>query len=266
MFNKVLKKINSAPFVFTMRHFYPFYGVEVALKDNELNSANSWDFLRANDPHFSIALDREEWLMASENKVKKDGQDGKMIERAKYISEIVKNNNSEVLFSVGSGGAGVEYQIKKNIPNLRMVCSEYAEDSVRRLKNVFLEAEDVIFFDILKSSWNDVKNKYAGKNLLVFMYRIDINFSDEEMKDIFIKLHDSKIDKILIILCGRLTIRGIFNRFFRRIKWVLTNTKYVFAGYVRTEKTYISFWDKYYEYDKMDFEGLQGFLLKRKVL
>ncbi len=201
--------------------------------------------------------------MASENKVKKDGQDGGLIERAMDVVKILGKENINSVFSVGVGGAGLEYQIKKMKPEIELVCSEYAPKSVDLLRKVFIEANSVILFDIKNGNWASVFENQKEKNNLVLMYRIDINFSDEEMRKIFNDMSSAKVDKILIILCGKITARGIFNRSKDRLIGMLKGRKYVFSGFLRTEKTFISFWDNFYNYESVVCAGLPGFVLKR---
>ncbi len=140
----LLKYINSLPIAFTMKHYQVFGDSTASFKNRTRTSAESWDARREEHPFFSIAETREEWLQASEVLVKKDGQDGKLIERAKDIVELLKKHNIDRIFSVGSGGAALEYQIKKLMPHVKIVCSDYSEVTVARLKKVFIESEDVI--------------------------------------------------------------------------------------------------------------------------
>lgn len=44
--------------------------------------------------------------------------------------------------------AGLEYQIKKNLPEIKLTCSEYSIVNLEFLKKVFTECDNIIFFDI----------------------------------------------------------------------------------------------------------------------
>jgi len=71
------------------------------------------DVLREFHSHFSISKEREVWLRASENFVKKDGQDGNLKNRALDISNMLRNLEIENVFSVGVGGGGFGVSNKK---------------------------------------------------------------------------------------------------------------------------------------------------------
>ena len=58
------------------------------------------------------------------------------------------------LFSVGVGGAGLEYQIKKIKPELELICSEYSQLNVDLLKKVFWECDSIMLFDITSKDWS----------------------------------------------------------------------------------------------------------------
>ena len=137
MFVSFLKHINAIPWKFTTKHYQTFGSHAAALKENSLDSPESWDALRESHPHFSISETREGWLETAELKVMKDGQDKGLASRAKKIAMLLKRENIIAIFSAGVGGAGLEYQINKAEPNVNMVCSEYTEQGVRLLKNVF---------------------------------------------------------------------------------------------------------------------------------
>ena len=161
------------------------------------------------NPHFSIPDTKEKWLNAVELKVIKDGQDKGLISRARDICSLLSRNNINSVFSVGVGGAGLEYQIKKHLPQIKLVCSEYSPQNVSMLKKVFTECEDIILFDILKGDWNFVKNNYlANSNSVLIMYRLDAGFTNEEWKNIFESIYNADIENIIYIPTS-------FLRFFR---------------------------------------------------
>ena len=260
----VLKNVNSIPFPLTIKHYYPFEESTAFLKDEELNSSDSWDALRKNHPHFSISENREEWLKAAELQVKKDGQDGGMIKRAHEVAKIIDKLGITSLFSAGVGGAGLEYQIKKMRPSIHLTCSEYAPQNVERLKKVFLEANEITLFDMKNDDWsNALKVGVELEKQLCLLYRVDIDLTNDEFQKIFKKMHDAHIENVLIILCGRLTFRGLLNRFFQRLSWKIHSVPFKFAGYLRSLETFPKFWKYFYEAKELEFNGLKGFYLKK---
>lgn len=259
-----LKYINSIPFRFTMRHYQNFGGSALKLKDNSLNFVESWDNLRAEHPHFSIPKVRAEWLETAELKVVKDGQDKGLVERAKNIARVLKRENINTVFSVGVGGAGLEYHIKKNLPGVKVFCSEYSEQNVEALKGVFVECDGVVRFDILKGDWAQIKNTYLlDKSATLLVYRIDASFTDTEWRQIFENIYASGISNVVYIPTTLLSLLSVWNRKQRELLWFLKNNKISFAGHLRTKKTFQSFWAGLYGEEEYVFGGLKGFLLKK---
>lgn len=246
-----------------MKHYQTFGDFSSELVNNSLNHIESWQTLRDNHPHFSISQDRDEWIKAAELKIVKDGQDNGLIQRAEEIVRFLEKECIATLFSVGVGGAGLEYQIKKRMPQLRIICSEYEPKTVDRLKKVFLEADEIFGFDILNGDWLEVYNKYLANNKsAVLMYRLDAGFSNMEWRQIFESMFRAGISNIIYIPTTTLTLLSIWNRKSREIKWFLSRTPVSFAGYLRTKKVFQSFWKTFYTGKDMVFGGLKSFYLK----
>jgi|CXWL01.1.fsa_nt_gi hypothetical protein len=257
-----LKQINSMPISFGMRHYQIFGDSSVALKDKALVSPESWDELRDNHPFFSIAADREGWLAASELEVFKDGQDAGLKDRAREIAEFLKQEEIIKIFSVGVGGAALEYQLKKLLPSLTVICSDYSKTTVERLQRVFTESDEIIQFDIQNGDWKEVTQKYLGNNSLVLIYRIDASFSDDDWRAIFSRMANNGVSSILVIPTGVLTIVSIYNRKKRELKWFLTRTKTIFCGYLRTKARFQQQWRGLYKEKGFVFGGLKSFYLE----
>jgi len=258
-----LKKINNIPFPLTIKHYFAFDDSTKYLKDGNLSSSESWDILRESHPHFSISDNREEWIKVNEQLIKKDGQDGGLKERAKDVAEILKNNHINSVFSAGCGGAGLEYHLKKNLPEIKLTCSEYSKVAVDKLKKVFLEADSIILFDMKSKDWSVANNLSNPNQNLVLLYRIDIDLSNEEMQKMFKNMYNSGIENVLIILCGRLTLKSLISRLRQRLSWKIKGIRYSFSGYLRSEKKFLEFFDEFYKSEKVVCGGLHGFLLKK---
>src|SRR3989344_4365726 len=156
--NRLLRYVNSIPVSLTIKHFYPL--------SRSLDSRESWDILRQSHPHFSISPEREEWLKAAEGEVKKDGQDGGFIQRAKDVVSVIDKLGVASVFSLGVGGAGLEYQIKKMRPNIKLVCSEYSRVAVERLTKVFKEVDTVVLFDMKYGDWYQTLDEVGNRRQL----------------------------------------------------------------------------------------------------
>lgn len=249
-----------------MRHYQTFGDSTSGFVDNSLNNIESWRSLRDSHPRFSISDDRDEWVKASELEIIKDGQDTELINRASEIVQLLKAKDIKTLFSVGVGGAGLEYQIKKRMPNLRIICSEYEPKTVEKLKKVFIEADEIIEFDILKGDWGSVHKQYLeDSKSLVLMYRLDAGFDDMDWKKIFISMSDANISNIIYIPTTTLTLLSIWNRKSREFKWFLKRMPISFAGYLRTKMRFQSYWKTLFDEKEIVLGGLKSFCLSRKA-
>ena len=210
MLTRWLKTVNRLPLPLTVKHIQTFGSHTSKLKDKKLDSPEAWDELRRAHPQFSIAQNRAEWLRACHVEVKKDGQDGGMPERARMIAAHLKERGIRRVFSVGVGGAGLEYHLKQLMPDLYIVATEYAPENVEMLRRVFTECDEIRTFDILHGDWTEVSRDERASMLL--MYRVDPHFTDEEWRSIFSRIHAARVTDILYIPCGFLTIRSLFQR------------------------------------------------------
>ncbi len=260
----LLKYINSIPFAFTIKHYQMFGDSKEMLKDNALVSIESWDELRENHPHYTVSDDRDEWLKAVELEIVKDGQDKGLISRAKDIVSLLIKEKIKTVFSTGVGGAGLEFQIKKHMPEVNIYCSEYSQKNIDTLKKVFLEASGIVTFDIINGDWSIVKNTYVSDSTsALLMYRLDAGFTDTEWRSIFEMMYTAGIEKIIYIPTSLLTLLSVFNRKKRELFWRLKGEPVSFAGYLRTKKEFESFWSGLYEKQDFVFGGLKGFYLKK---
>ncbi len=259
-----LKCINALPFPFSMKHYQVVGDRTSKMKDQELTSVESWDALRIDHPFFSISADREEWLAASELLVKKDGQDTRLIERAQDIVSLLRHERIERIFSVGAGGAALEYQIKKLMPEVSIVCSDYSKVTVERLRRVFTESDGVVEFDIIDGDWRKIQDAYLGPKSACMIYRIDASFSDKEWTHIFGCLAAASVSAVLVIPTGTLTLLSIYNRKKREIRWFFKKIPIVFSGYLRTKHRFREQWSRWYSDKEYSFGGLTGFLLHKE--
>ena len=260
---KILIKINRLPVPLTIKHYYAFGETTYFLKDKKLDSLESWDVLRTGHPHFSISEDREEWLKACELETTKDGQDSNLIKRAKSITEILNCLKIKTVFSVGVGGAALEYQIKKIKPEIELICSEGSKVNAKLLKKVFCECDSIVLFDITSKDWSATWRSIEAKDQLCLIYRLDASFTDAQWREVFQNLFNSGVQNILYIPTNFLTVLSFLTRMRQRLFWAVSRQPISFAGYLRTKKTFMSYWQSLYAETEMDFGGLGGFLLRK---
>ena len=161
-----------------IKHYY-FFGDEIQkdLKSDKLNE-NNWDVLRIHgDNAFSIENDIREY----ENNCQQAEEYKK---RAETICDILKKNNVNKIVSLGVGKGILEWHIKKQMPNICMICTDYARAGVEQLKKVFLTCEEIQWCDMLEtdySVWNEAT---------ILMYRVSTEFTEQEWKLIFNKMYE----------------------------------------------------------------------------
>jgi hypothetical protein len=254
----------SLPFPLTISHYHVFASgrAREGLKDEALDSPESWDALRESDPMFSIAQTRDEWVRVNEEAIRKDGQDERLRERGKDIASLLSQKGITTLFSTGSGGAGLEYHILKNLSGLKVVCSEYAPKSVELLRNVFTEAE-VIQLDITSTDWSSITARADANTTVCLMYRLDAGFTDRQWKDIFASLARAGVKQVLYIPTGFLTLRSLVSRLRLRLSWMLSGTPMVYAGHLRTKATFETYWQRHFTATEHVVGGMTGFWLTR---
>jgi hypothetical protein len=76
-------------------------------------------------------------------------------------------------------------------------------------------------------------------------------------------MHESEILNVLYIPASFLTLRYLYAEKKRYALHKLLRKDISFAGYVRTEKVFRSFWASRYQEREFRFGGLKGFLLSR---
>ena len=259
----LLRYLNSLPFPLTIKHYFPFEAVTGRLKDGALDSSESWDVLRQAHDHFSISESREEWLKTANAIVKKDGQDGGLLTRAKDVERILERLNISSVFSAGVGGAGLEYQLKVARPSLKLICSEYSPVNVEALKKVFVECDEILLFDVKTSDWSIALRGVDPRSQLCLLYRVDIHLTNEEWKAAFQRMHRAGIQNILFIASGCVTARGLFNIWRSRVRSRLRGSSEAFAGHKRSKVTFETFWNGVYSTEELACGGLPSFLLRR---
>lgn len=252
---RALKWINGLPVRATFKHFQTFGTAAI-------DSPESWDALRRAHPHFSIPEERAAWVATCSGEIKKDGQDGGLMQRARDVYEVLHAHGIHKIFSVGVGGAGLEFQLKHIDPTLYIHATEYAPENVMMLQRVFTECEKISQFDFMKDDWRTTDTQTA--DAAVLMYRVDPHATDEEWRDVFEKMYAAGVQHIIFIPCRFVTILSLVNRFLRHWRWRARGQRLVSAGYVRTQKVFEDYWNGLYTQELHTFGGLKGYWLMRK--
>jgi hypothetical protein len=251
----ILRRINSLPIKLTVRHYYPLGLQSEQASGMRLDSPEAWDALRRSHPHFETPSTRSDWIESLLEP--RDGQGKGLPVRAHDVAGILRRKGITSLHSVGVGSAGLEYFILQEMPSVSMSISEYNGVSVARLSTVFPEGKPKKF-DVMRDSWDgDAKDPLHA----VLMYRLDPQLTDRQWREVFVRMSRAGVHNILYIPANFLTIRYILRERNRSISALLQGVKTSFAGYVRTQKVFESYWSGIYEQEIVTIGGKPSYFL-----
>ena len=239
----------------TLKYYYYFDGLEDELGDY-LNTPASWDVLRTNDGAqkiFSISEDRETWQKTclSNEQLKSKAKD--------IVKIVTPEFNCVCSFGVGAGY--LEYLIKKEEPSLQVKCSDFSPQGIERLKKVFLEADEVVTFDMIQGDWERVDSQG-----ICLFYRVSEMFDDAQWRRVFYKMKHAGIKGMLFVPSEILTFKKILYQQFKYIIFRLLRRRMTFSGYLRNEQRFISILSEFYEIVQVvDVGEAKGFLLKLRT-
>lgn len=241
------------PWQLTIRHFY-FFGPGFFSKNEKLDTELNWQRLRSYHPFFKLPENEAAWAAQCERGVDKDGQDGCLPQKAVVLAQVLKDKVINDLISIGAGEACLEYHLRKIYPELKFILTEYTDDNVNVLKRVFKGAE-VFKLDALKIDWQ----QFAGKkNSVLFLFRIDASFTDEQLQQIFEKMHAAGVENVIYVPNLFLTFKFLLYEKARAFLNRLFGRELTFAGYFRTKKRSRQFWRGLYEEEDLNLCGAES--------
>jgi hypothetical protein len=203
--------------------------------DQGLDGAEAWDALRTSEtePSFGIPTSRESWRSQCAQSF--------LAERGAAIAGLAERLGVKAIVSFGVGGACVEYQIHQANPDLSLHLSDFAPETVRRLRELFPEAASVSVVDLLRDDLPSVPGA------MTLLHRIDTEFTDEELGRVFARLRSAGHSLILVIPTGFLTLRELMVETARRAAAGARLRRATPAGHVRTRAVYDTYWRGSYE-------------------
>ena len=92
--------------------------------------------------------------------------------------------------------------LKRLYPELRVECTDYATESIVRLKSVFVNLDDGYTFDMLDGNYSEL-----NQDSILIMYRVSTEFNREQWFNIFRKMFESRIERIIYVPTGLDTIK-----------------------------------------------------------
>ena len=210
-------------------------------------STLDWESLRNDETETSyfIPYSREKYLIRVDSKAASS--------TSLAIIEEVEKLGYKKIFSIGSGLASQEYQLKK-FSDLSVIVSDITP-SVLRLKS-FKIFDDCFHLDAL----ND--NIPVDPGYLVLFPRIDTEFDDNQLKALFERFHRAGAKHICFIPAQLLNIRILLSEFKNRLISLFSKKPLVFCGYTRTENYFNKLWTPFYKISKRSAKDIRFYFLE----
>jgi hypothetical protein len=149
---------------------------------------------------------------------------------ASFLVNMFKVNNTQSLYSIGSGVARLEVYIKWQLPNLKVVVSDY-NDSILKIKDTRI-FDDCQKFNVLADECTHLRAT------TVLMNHLDTEFSDDNLKQIFATFNKVGIEKLIFVPTQFLTIKTILVEFKILINALLMHKKRTYCGIIRSKNEY----------------------------
>ncbi len=219
----------------TVRRVYDF-GRDAEAIGSELLTPKAWDAVRKTEGPFALAASREEWELA--------GAAPENAERAGQILGIARELEARSLCSYGVGGGLIEQQLHRLAPDLRLVCTDFAPETVGRLRQLFPEVEVVV---------RDLAADGPLAADLHLMHRLDQELSDEQWRWVFSRVGDAIIFVPSTVLSTTSAARELVRRLLR--------PSATFAGWFRNEAALRALWSPWFDDRAVTVGGLRAFVL-----
>ena len=222
----------------TIPHLYDF-GAERELVGDDLISPEAWDAMRATDGPFGLAETRAEWEAQSRRP--------ELEARARDVLEIARRLRAGRVCSYGVGTGLLELCLSRVGPQVELVCTDYAPQTVERLQALFHEAT------VVQHDLRSDEPVPAGLHLL---HRVDTELSNAALARLLARFTEPVLLVPAHLLGPRLLLREAYVR--------LRHRGAARAGWVRTESVFRSLWARTHEATDVQVGGTRAFLLVRR--
>lgn len=209
-----------------IKHFSIFQN-----NSSELN----WENLRndSEEKHYFIPYSKKDYL----SKVETDDPSLS----TKIILQEIERINLKNIFSIGSGIASQEYQLKK-FSDCSVVVTD-SNSSILRIKR-FDIFDDAFIFDASSDTLP------VNGNWIMLFHRIDTEFNDNQLTSLFAKCHNSGINNICFVPAELISLRLIIAEIKVFIVSIIKRKPRIFCGYARSFNSFKKIWSPYYKLNK----------------
>ncbi len=151
---------------------------------------------------------------------------------AKKICGIVKRSHCRHIITFGGGKGILEWHIKKLLPQVYLECTDYAKESIDKLKKVFLNCDALYAFDMLKGDYRN----FDKKAFFIF-YRVSEELNFKQWCQCLKKLYAAKIETVIFVPDELATAAVAKREWKKHWKNKLARKKDVFCGWIYSEET-----------------------------
>lgn len=216
---------------------------------NNLGKELDWEVLRNDnaEPSYFLPFTLNEYLL-------KAGAIP-LSQTAKTIIEKLNGIGYKKIFSVGSGIALLEYQIKQN-SDLFVAVSDYNTSALRLKK--FELFDKAILLDVFLDPLP------FDESFVILFPRIDTEFDDQQLRFLFEKCYLKGIKYIFFIPANLLSFETIIAELKIWIYSIIKKKHRVFCGYCRSKNAFINLWNPYYKI-AMEFKTDKRFFFLKSI-
>jgi hypothetical protein len=227
----------------TVPHYFDF-GSDRELVGDDLVRPEAWDAIRTeSDGPFAMPATREAWeALADEHPI--------LEQRARRIDSVLSERGaqSSTLASYGVGGASLECWLARVRPERPLIVSEYAPATVKRLGEVFTEADvrqtDLLADPPLEADWH-------------LFHRIDTEFSNGDWRAIFDRFANSKV----LLVASELVD---WRRAVSELLVGLRNRNATRSGRIRNRAAFEALWKHTHDAEPVEIADVHGWALTPK--
>ena len=214
-----------------IRHYFSFDENANNNMHSDRLDVDNWNALRTYEDGgpFSLEKTRERWVSNCEYR-----NDYKQM--AEKLLSTIRNNGWTKVTSLGVGKGILEYHLKKMMPELEIVCSDYTKRSMDLLSELFVEGDGFETFDMLQDDYSSLAKRDA-----VIVYRLSTEFDKEQWKDIFLKMHEFDVKNIFFVPADFLTVKTGIQEKLRYFLNTLQHRRNTFCGWMYTRNEYLKF-------------------------
>lgn len=193
------------------------------MKSNVLECEN-WELLREEgDENFSIERSVDEYR---KNCLKATAY----AQSAQLIKELLTKHKIDRAASMGIGKGVLEWHLKRCMPDLYLIGTDYTEGALQLLRDVFVECDELKTFDVLRDSYRGGVNADC-----LILYRVSTEFDFDDWCRIFKRMYEEGIKNVVFVPTELLNVKLLLFETLCRVRNKVRGKRETFCGYMYSE-------------------------------